>query len=395
MKWKERILNTIRGLKTDFLPFVPRLDIWYKSNKLGGTLPNKYADSSLHEIVNDLGVGYHSVVPDFSDFLREKSNAFLGLGIYDLKNNPYQIVHESIDFKSSTTKEGLTSSCFFTPYGNITTKTLYNEDMKKGGATIGHNVEHALKSIKDVEALGYIFENIQIRQNYDNFNGFKDSLGDKGVGVGFCMLSGSPMHHIMKELVPFEKFVYMYNDNPVQIRSLSEKIEAVFDKVVDIASKSSAEILFCGANYDSMLTWPSFFKENITPWLKKYSDISRQNKKFFLTHADGENDGLIQEYIDAEIDIADSICPSPMTRLKIEDIRQRFDSNITIWGGIPSICVLEDSMSDYEFEKYANSLFEKLGRADHMILSFADTTPPGAKFERIKKIASLAESFKF
>jgi hypothetical protein len=395
MNWKERILNTIKGKKTDYLPFVPRLDIWYKSNKLAGTLPKEYKDFTLHEIVKDLGLGYHSVVPDFSDLLNENSRAFLGLGIYDLKGNPYKIIHESIDFKSSTTKEGFTKSCFYTPYGNITTQTLYDENMKKAGATIGHTTEHALKSEKDIEPLGYIFENIEVEQNYNNFNGFKDSIGSMGVGVGFCMLSGSPMHHIMKELAPFEKFVYMLNDNPEQIKYLSKKIETIFDKVIDVSSKSSAEILFCGANYDSMLTWPTFFKDNITPSLKKYSDISRKNKKFFLTHADGENDGLLQEYLDAGIDIADSICPSPMTKLKIEDIRQKFDSKVTIWGGIPSICVLENSMNDYEFEKYASSLFEKLGNAEHIILSFADTTPPGAKFERIKKIASLAESYKF
>jgi hypothetical protein len=36
---------------------VPRLDIWYKSNMLKGTLPEKYKNSTLREIVNDLGLG--------------------------------------------------------------------------------------------------------------------------------------------------------------------------------------------------------------------------------------------------------------------------------------------------------------------------------------------------
>jgi hypothetical protein len=395
MNWKDTILNTIKGEKVDCLPFVPRLDIWYKSNKLRGTLPEKYEGLSLFEITESLDVGFHSIVPDFSDFINEKSNAFLGLGIYDLKSNPYRVIHESVDFESTTTKDGLTASVFHTPYGDISTVTLYDDRMKKNGATIGHPVEHALKSTDDIKPLGYLFETIKFGQNYDNFNYSTASLKNKGVGVGFCMLSGSPMHHIMKELVSFEKFIFMQHDNPGEIRYLAEKIGILFDNVIDIASKSSADLLFCGANYDSMITWPSFFRENITPFLKKYRGISRENNKFFLTHADGENDGILQEYIDAGIDVADSICPSPMTRLKIEDIRQQFGSGITIWGGLPSICVLEDSMSDYEFEKYTCSFFEKIGRGDHLILSFADTTPPGAKMERIEKIASLSRSFKF
>ena len=50
-------------------------------------------------------------------------------------------------------------------------------------------------------------------------------------------------------------------------------------------------------------------------------------------------------------------------------------------------------MSDYEFDKYINNFFEDLGDGKNMILSFADTTPPGAKFERIEKVAEMARSF--
>jgi len=116
--------------------------------------------------------------------------------------------------------------------------------------------------------------------------------------------------------------------------------------------------------------------------------------KFFITHADGENEGLIQEYINADIDIADSICPYPMTKLKIKDIRRIFDGKITIWGGLPSICVLEESMSDYEFNKFLDNFFNDIEKGDRLILSFADTTPPNAKFERIEKVARMSRSFK-
>ena len=50
-------------------------------------------------------------------------------------------------------------------------------------------------------------------------------------------------------------------------------------------------------------------------------------------------------------------------------------------------------MSDYEFEKYIDGLLEDIGRGDHLILSFADTTPRDAKLERIKKVAKLSRDF--
>ena len=192
----------------------------------------------------------------------------------------------------------------------------------------------------------------------------------------------------------FEKFIYELNDHPDQLTELAEKISIFFDKIIQTSIGCKAEVIFLGANYDSFLTCPLFFKKYITPYLKKYSTMVHKCGKFFLTHTDGENEGLIQEYVSAEVDIADSICPYPMTRLKIKDIRRAFQGKITIWGGIPSVIILEESMSDYEFEKFMYEFFIQIEKGDHLILSFADTVPPGAKFERIEKVAKLAKSFK-
>ena len=42
MNYKQLILDVIRGKPTERIPFVPRLDLWYRSNKYNNTLPNKY-----------------------------------------------------------------------------------------------------------------------------------------------------------------------------------------------------------------------------------------------------------------------------------------------------------------------------------------------------------------
>ena len=393
MNWRKRVLKTIRGEDVDILPFIPRLDIWYKSNKARGTLPAEYAGLTLKEITEELKIGYHSVIPDFRDLRELESEAFLGLGIYDLKTNPYRIRSGNVDCKYQKTKDGITSATFQTPLGEINTKTLYTKKMFQEGSTIGHTVEHALKGINDIKALGYIFENLEVENNYENFGGYLDFIGDDGLHIGFCSLSASPMHHIMKELAPFEEFVYMLNDNPVELEKLSEKIEIFLTKILNVSVRSQADALMLGANYDSFLTWPGFFKKYITSYLKRASGMAHDSGKYLITHADGENEGLLREYLDSNIDIADSICPFPMTRLKIKDIKKCFSNKVTIWGAIPSIIVLEDAVSDRSFKEYVNSFFEDIGDGKHLILSFADTTPPEAKFERILEISKSARDF--
>ena len=107
MDYRNRILRTIAGKSVDQLPFVPRLDLWYTSNKVRSTLPEKYKNLTLKEISKDLSVGFHSVVPDFRNFIDKKSEAIQGLGIYDLKSNPYRIIIDSIDFDYEKNREGL------------------------------------------------------------------------------------------------------------------------------------------------------------------------------------------------------------------------------------------------------------------------------------------------
>ena len=392
MNHRQRILSTIEGKKTDTIPYIPRLDLWYKSNKYKNTMPKKYSGATLMEIIEDLDIGYHAVIPDFRDYENEMDNIGFSLGIVNLKNNAYRVDFKNIEHKVKE-NDGLTEVTFKPPLGNISTKYLYNEAMRSSGATIGHTIEHAIKGKNDYKAIEYIYENLEIIPVYKNHIQFQDYIGDRGVAVGFNLLFASPVHLIMKELMEFELFIYELNDRPLEIEVLGEKIKVFFNRLFDTVLDSPADIILSGANYDSFLTWLAFFAKYITPYLKEQAEKTHTKNKYLLTHTDGENKGLIKEYNASSIDIADSICPAPMTGLTFKEIRDDLRSNVTIWGGLPSICVLKDSMSDYEFEKYIDSILENIGDGGHIILSFADTTPPDADFKRIMKVAELVRKF--
>lgn len=392
MNYRDLILSTIRGVTTEVLPFVPRLDLWYKANKQNGSLPDSYKDAELRDIIDDLGVGYHAIIPDFREYEDKNGDVDLGLGIYRFKSIPYSVELNNVR-RSVHRDGGLTSIEYSTPYGNIHTKVLYDETMKKSGATHAHIIEYAIKGIQDFEAIAYIFDNAEIRPNYSHYMEYKEYVGHRGIVAAFNSLSASPMHFIMKELMSIETFSYESFDHPDELKWLAEIISGYYNRIFDIVALSPSEIILSGANYHSSITSPPFFEQHIAPSLKRQADVLHQTGKYLLTHTDGENRGLLKAYLDSGFDIADSICPSPMTSIALKDTREVLNSKITIWGGIPSICVLEESMSDKEFEIYLDMTLESIGSGDHMIFSIADTTPPGAKFERIKTIARKIREF--
>lgn len=385
-------MAVLRGEGTDYLPFIPRLDLWYKSNKLMGTLPKKYKYATLTEIVEDMDIGYHAVVPDFKDVVSIEDEADRALGIYNLRTMPYRTILENVERK--ITYEGdITKVEYTTPYGNIVTKTLYNDVMRKAGITITHVLEYPIKSVHDFEAVAYIFDNLNVIPCQEEYRQFKETVGNRGVAVGFACQTASPMHMIQKELMPVDQFFYTMADHPQELEWLSEQLNRYFTRVFDVVSRCDAEIIFSGANYDSSITYPPFFEKYIAPYLAKQAELCHANGKYLLTHTDGENHGLLELYLKANIDIADSICPYPMTKETLQEVRQVFQSQITVWGGLPSICVLEDSMTEYEFDKYIHHTLESIGKGDRLIIALADTTPPSAKFKRIVKIAKACRDF--
>jgi hypothetical protein len=91
----------------------------------------------------------------------------------------------------------------------------------------------------------------------------------------------------------------------------------------------------------------------MTPWLRGASKQIHEADKLMLCHTDGENCGLIDLLADCGMDIAEAVCPHPMTKLTLETYYRKWrKKKITIFGGIPSTILVPDACSDAEFEDY-------------------------------------------
>ena len=82
-----------------------------------------------------------------------------------------------------------------------------------------------------------------------------------------------------------------------------------------------------------------------------------------------------------------------MTKCSLKQVYDTFDGRITIWGGIPSICMLKETMDQKTFEKTVEELIASVGSGRHMIFSIADTLPPAADFDRVFYIQKKLQEF--
>ena len=288
MTVKERILATLRGEPTDSLPFVPRLDNWFYAHEETNTLPDEYKHANLREFADDLGVGFHSIVPNFKGWRKGGvKDLHVGLGIYDLELSPWIVKLHNVGITQERKDNGELTVTYDTPRGIIRTKVVYTNEMLREGITLYAHKEHALIDIEDYDALAYIFENAEVIPNYEAFSQYqREYVGDRGVAVALAAMWASAGHYLIKELMGFEDFYLARFDDKEAMDNLVARITPFCDKLFDAAINSPAEVVLSGANYDFNFTTPDLIEDYVVPSLKKQSDKAHTLGKIVATHTD-------------------------------------------------------------------------------------------------------------
>jgi corrinoid protein of di/trimethylamine methyltransferase len=391
MNLKQRMLAAARGQMPDAIPFAPRIDIWFHANKARGTLPGRYRNAkSADEIALSEGWGLHKVIMEFMDH-GEDAIIDRVLGVYRIPTQGFVTKLPDDVERIVEKRAGEYRVRYRTPKGTVSGCFVYTDDMRRSGVSDPWIKEHILKEVSDYPAIGYLFENMKVEPAFAGYKRWADGIGTNGIAVAYALTSGSPMHHIMKALVDSTDFYYRHRDQENEVLGLAEQIGVYFRKVFDVVAQCPADVVLVGANFDDMLTYPPFYEKHIMPWLQEASEKLHANHKLMLSHTDGENYGLMDLIKESGIDVAEAVCPYPMTKVSIAEYYRKWCDKLTIFGGIPSNLLLKETTTDETFRQYVEDLFQAVAPGSRFILGVGDTTPPDACFERLQYIQ---EAFK-
>ncbi len=391
MTHRERIEAAMRGEVADQLPYVPRIDLWYNANSLAGTLPEKHKGRTQDEISRAEGWALHKVLQDLVDVRSPDAALHRAIGVYATRQSVHRFrFSEKVDVRVSR-KGDSTRVEYHTPLGMVSSKTEFSDEYRRAGSTIPVITEHAIKGPEDYRVLAYIFENLELSPSFDEFLEWEQEVGEDGFCCAYAVIAGSPMHHIQKDFLDPTQFFFHYSDYQKEMRALAEALEPYYEQQLKILAESPAIGAFWGANFDDMITYPPYFEKDILPWLKKASAELQAKGKIVLSHCDGENLGLMELIRDSGIDVAEAVCPYPMTKVRVGEYYERWCDELTVFGGIPSNILLDELCSDEEFEAYLDNLFRVIAPGTRFVVGVADTTPPDAVFERLIRIGERVE----
>ncbi len=278
---------------------------------------------------------------------------------------------------------------YATAKGAITTRTVYSQDMRRSGTSVPWIEEHAVKSPDDLRVLAHLFENMDVTPHYEPFKAHQAAVGEDGLPVTAFTVAAGPVHHIQKYFFGATDFFHYYHDYRPEILYLADALTPLYEKALRMVAESPAEVIQWGSNFDEMLTFPPMFATHFVPWIRKAKEVLGPRNIRVLCHTDGENQGLMDLIRDSGTDIAEAVCPAPMTKVSIQEYYRRWCDRITIFGGIPSNLLLPQLTPDDQFKSFMEKLFTGIGDGSRFILGIADTTPPDADFERLVRIGDL------
>src|SRR3972149_2344390 len=167
---------------------------------------------------------------------------------------------------------------------------------------------------------------------FDRYRAWSRELGEDGVPVTAAFHGASPMHQIQRDLIEPTQFYFHYKDHQRLLRGLAERMEPLFERILDISAASPAEVVMWGANFDDMLTYPPYFARELQPWIRRAAERLESVGKLLMCHTDGENHGLMDLIRDSGMHVAESFCPVPMTRVSLEEYYLRWSGHLTLFG---------------------------------------------------------------
>ncbi|MEK6210668.1 MAG: corrinoid protein [Pseudomonadota bacterium] len=390
---QSRIMAAFRAAPVDRLPYVPRIDLWYLANSVAGTLPAQHAGRTQNEISRAEGWALHHKYA-FASVGEHSDHALLhrGIGIFRTRDTVVDFVLPK-DVEVRVHREGrLTRVEYHTPAGMVSNTLQYDETMKRLGISIPLHTEHLIKGPQDYAPACHLFEHMDVVPNFERFNYWaSEEMRDDGVPVVAHFHGASPMQQIQRDLIDATQFFIHYKDHQKKLRALVERMEPLYDKILKICCESPAQVVNWGSNFDDMLTYAPYFRQEIQPWVRKASETLGTAGKLLMCHTDGENFGLMDLIRDSGMHIAESICPAPMTKVTLAEYYRRWSGQLTLFGGIPSTIVLPET-SEAEFEACLDELFRAVAPGTRMVVGIADQVPPNAVFSRLQRIGERIET---
>jgi hypothetical protein len=383
----ERVCAILEGKKPDCLPFIDRLEIWYKHHTRTGTLPEQFKGMSLTEVHRAVGIGQEKFLSLHSIRLRgvEVISRFEGETCYR-ETDPVLDSFPRLSGLIQEDRAGVTVTEFITPVGALSVQHQILDEMIDAGV-VPYMKEPLIKEEADYRTVEYILERAEYVPQYEMAHKEEARLGD----IGF-LVPALPRIPFQQILIDYLGTIPLFNalyDSPQLVKKLLTLLnDQLIEVIYKLAEWPGPYVEFID-NLHAEMTNPRLFAEYCLPYYQRYTEILHGQGKKVGSHTDGNVKPLLRLLAKSGLDICESFSPVPLTECTFEEAWDAWKHGPIIWGGIPSP-MLEERTNKWEFQEYILRLLQTITDRP-IILGVGDMIMGNNLIERVGYIAQRVE----
>lgn len=380
----DKVQEVLLGGMPDSIPFIGRMDFWYRGLSYQGKIPEQYHGMSLSEIHQAIGFGQE-------EWLSPCAYKYRNLELI-MSYEGREILHEyepEISFfpdlwgKIPVDRAGETTTELITPSGKLVYKHRLLEESIRSGTTRPQLVERPIRNPDDFQVYIYLIEHSEFVPRFEAFYKRTEELGKSGYVVP--ILNRLPFQSLLIDAVGEVPLFYDLYDIPQLVDRLIKVIDTqIRDMLEHLSRFASPYIEFCD-NLEGSMTNPRLFQKYLVPCYQQYSEILHGQGKKLGSHTDGSLKKLVALLPESGLDVCESFTPAPITDCTFEEAWNAWKKKPLIWGGIPSY-YLEKQVPQEEFQKYVESILA-LVKDRPIILGIGDAIMCNNDIERVRWIA--------
>ncbi len=246
----ESDVNIFRRQPIDNIVYQPRIEHWYNYNRHRGTLPERYRDMELLDVVDDLGCS---------------------LRPYGFFNPCLKIdEHPEVRTEVRPTHDGHMVFTI-TPVGELVSRGKVSDLAR-------HTEEYPVKTAEDVDVLEWLLRNRRAWFDTDLFRERDALIGERGAPMIY--IPRVNMQRLLIELTGWERALFMLADD----RPLLERLVRIINETDEIwlepVLSCPIELINYGDNIDEYLLSPPLFEEFVLPVYRDRGDRFRAAGKY-------------------------------------------------------------------------------------------------------------------
>lgn len=359
---RERVMTVLRDGIPDAVPWFTDLT-YYQHGRAGiGMLDKKYLGAEgLFQLHQDLRVGVYLFTP--------------GLVSIDREADLFHSTHEEYD-------DTRTRHTFFSPEGTLTSVTQRCDDSSSAAI-----VEYPVKTADDLRVVEAWYRGATYRPNYDAVIACDAHWGDFGLGVP--LTPRTPLAALVAEWCGVKNLSYLVADAPDAVEHALEVMRNAEDELYRLTCAAPYPVVEIPDNLTAEAVGGMWRKYSRAYYEKRVAELHASGK-LVGCHIDGTLGHLLGDLVAAGIDFPESVVPSPVGDLSLEEIRATVKPETIIWGCVPSAMFAPPFDPDWVLA-FVREVVQVVGVRGRLVLAGADQVPPNGNIDLVRRIGDLLE----